>query len=304
MRKFFLSLMLCCALLTGCSTPEKSEDTHILASMYPIYVAAANITQGVQGVHLELLAPATAGCLHDYQMTTADRTRVQDADIVLINGLGMETFLDKMLDGKTVVDTSRGYDAIPYAHEDHDHDEHEGHDHDHGEINPHIWTSPDGAIWQAIHIRDALCEADPKNAQAYVDNAQVYLDALMDLQSNMHTSLAPYAGTKVAVLHDSLAYFAREFDLEIVSVLKDDPDAQLSAKEITEAAASIRENGAAAILSELQYENSPAAQTLARETGLAVYDLDTAVTGDEANLNAYLEAMDYNTVYLATAWGH
>lgn len=298
----FLSLCLASCALGGCASAEGAQDTLILASMYPVYLAAANIADGVQGVRVESLAPAGAGCLHDYQMTTSDRQRVESADILVLNGLGAEDFLSGLLEGKQAIDASEGYETLLSGA--HDHEEHDDHDeHDHGEINQHIWTSPDGAIWQAIKIRDGLCEADPKNAQAYVDNAQAYIDSLMELQSNMHASLKPYEGMKIAVLHDSLAYFAREFKLEIVSVLKSDPEAQLSARELTEAARAVREEGALAIFSELQYRDSAAAATLARETGLEVTELDSAVTGEEGNLLAYLEAMDYNTLAVAMALG-
>jgi zinc transport system substrate-binding protein len=308
-----LSKTLCCFFLAAlcltnaaCSSQQESEGVTILATFYPIYTALLNIAGGIDGVKVEMLAPATAGCLHDYQLTTADRGRVDAADIIVKNGAGMEAFLDKVTDGKQVIDASEGFALVaPSVEHDHEADEHEAEDHadEHAdEINPHVWVAPEGAIYQAERIRDGLMDADPTHADQYYANANAYIDSLLELQSNMHASLAPIKGGKVVMLHDSFAYFAQEFGLEVVAVLKAEPESQLSAKEINDAAGIAASEGAVAIFSEVQYDDA-AAQTLSRETGIEVYALDSAVTGEADTPAAYLEAMDFNTIVIAIAMG-
>ncbi len=297
---FVLTLLIALMSFTGCSPAQETGEAIILTTFFPIYVATANIAAGVDGVSVAMLAPPTAGCLHDYQLTAGDRQRVEQAGIVVMNGMGMESFLDKLLSGKSAIDASEGYEPLP----SYEGEGHEGHGHDQEEGNPHVWVSPEGAIYQAERIRDGLMDWDPKHADQYAANAQEYINALLDLQSNMHTTLAPYAGVKVAVLHDSLEYFAREFQLDIVAVIKTEPEAQLSAKELAQAAATIRSEGAVIIFSELQYADDPAAEALSRETGVLVFPLDSAVSGDGDDPDAYLKAMDYNAVSIDLALGY
>ena len=99
--KRILSALLCAAVcltgFSGCGTPAKeSSRLKLLASFYPIAIMALNITDGVEGVAVESMAQQQTGCLHDFQMTTADMKKAETANAFLINGAGMEGFLDKI----------------------------------------------------------------------------------------------------------------------------------------------------------------------------------------------------------------
>lgn len=114
--KRILSALLCAAVcltgFSGCGTPAKeSSRLKLLASFYPIAIMALNITDGVEGVAVESMAQQQTGCLHDFQMTTADMKKAETANAFLINGAGMEGFLDKISDQLPelpVIDSSTG----------------------------------------------------------------------------------------------------------------------------------------------------------------------------------------------------
>ncbi len=96
--KQILSALLCAAVcltgFSGCGTLAKeSSRLKLLASFYPIAIMALNIIDGVEGVAVESMAQQQTGCLHDFQMTTADMKKAETADAFLINGAGMEVFL-------------------------------------------------------------------------------------------------------------------------------------------------------------------------------------------------------------------
>ena len=140
MKKKGLVLFLLSALLfTACGTEKnKTEETDkltVVTSFYPVYLLAQEIVQGAEGIRLENMAQPQTGCLHDYELSISDMKLLETADIFIINGGGMESFLEQALERYpelTVVDTSEGIALLEEkAHHHHDEEkEHEHHDHD------------------------------------------------------------------------------------------------------------------------------------------------------------------------------
>lgn len=116
MKKKGLVLFLLSALLfTACGTEKnKTEETDkltVVTSFYPVYLLAQEIVQGAEGIRLENMAQPQTGCLHDYELSISDMKLLETADIFIINGGGMESFLEQALERYpelTVVDTSEG----------------------------------------------------------------------------------------------------------------------------------------------------------------------------------------------------
>jgi zinc transport system substrate-binding protein len=114
---------------------EQADGKTVLATTYPIYVAAQRILGKDTSVALTRLDGAASGCLHDYQLSPSDRRAVQEADLILMNGAGAETFLHGIVDEAKCVDTSAGLNLLCSAH-DHDHG---GEEHHHEEeYNEHL----------------------------------------------------------------------------------------------------------------------------------------------------------------------
>ena len=102
MKKFLsLALIILTFALVGCGGEKKSDDKlKIVTSFYPIYLETMNITRGVSGVEVVNMTPPQTGCLHDYQLTPEDMKLLETADIFVVNGLGMESFLDKVVEAR------------------------------------------------------------------------------------------------------------------------------------------------------------------------------------------------------------
>lgn len=290
-------------IFSGCS--KESIDTskfNIVTSFYPMYVATANIVDGVEDVELRNLTASTTGCLYDYQLTTSNMVTLSTADVLIVNGGGMENFIEKALEtyeNLKVIDAS---DGIIHEHEEeeieHNEEEELEHIHEHGE-NAHIWVNISMHIEQIKKIRDELVKIDSKNAEAYIENANNYILKLEDLKARMHQSLDNIENKKIVTFHEAFEFFAEEFDLEIVAVIEREPGTYPSAGEVANIIDLVRSKEVKAIFVEPQYSRS-AADTIARETGVPVYTLDPIVTG-ELDKDSYIELMNCNLEVLEEA---
>ena len=262
------------------------EPLRVVTSFYPVYVATLNISAGVPGVEVHSLTSPHIGCLHDYQLTAGDVRQLADADLLLANGAGMETFLGKVKEQSPslrVVEVSEG---IPLM-----------------DGNPHVWVSFEGASRQADNIAEALALAAPEKADTFRANAETYKAALAALDEKMKSSLAPYAGTPIVTFHEAFPYFARDYKLDLVGVIAREPGTEPSARELADTIGLVRERKVKALFAEPQFADK-SAQVISRETGVKVYELDPVVTGpsepSEAR-GAYLRAMEKNLGVLQEA---
>ena len=287
MRIKFFALLFCSAFcfaaLQGVSA---SETTRVVTSFYPVYVATLNVTGGVPGVEVHNLTSPHIGCLHDYQLTAGDVRQLADADLLLANGAGMESFLGKVQEQAPSLRVVEVSDGIPLM-----------------DGNAHVWVSFEGARQQVDNITSALVEAAPRQADAFRANAEKYKSALAALDEKMRTALAPYAGTPIVTFHEAFPYFARDFNLDLVGVIARESGAEPSARELADTIELVRTRRVKALFAEPQFPDK-SVQVIARETGLKVYELDPVVTGpsepSEAR-DAYLHAMEKNFAVLQEA---
>ncbi len=286
----------------------------ILATTYPVYLLARNVVQSNPGAQVDLLIPAQTGCPHDYALTPKDMQKLAQADVLLLNGLGLDDFMLKALPnakpGLVVVDSSAGITPLKEdnAHEDgdEDHDGHDhaarhgheesghGHHHDHGGVNPHAFASPRLAAVMVKNMAQGLAKADPQNAASYESNASAYEKVLSGLSDRLAAlgNKAPNKG--IALMHDALSYMARDGGLEVVAVIQEDEDAQPSAGRLITVAKILREHKPALIASEPQYSDK-AVQTLAREVGIPAAQLDSLASGPASpSLDHYEKTMNNN----------
>lgn len=263
-----------------------NQSLRVVTSFYPVYVAVLNVTAGIPGVEVSNLASPHIGCLHDYQLTAGDVRRLADADILLVNGAGMEPFLGKVAQQSPKVRVVEVSEGIPLLDD-----------------NPHVWVSFEGARRQTDNIAAALAAADPDRADAFRANAAAYNAALTALKEKMRTALAPYAGTPIVTFHEAFPYFARDFGLDLAGVIEREPGAEPSARELADTVKLVRARQVKALFAEPQFPDQ-SAQVVARETGVRVYSLDPVVTGPSdpaAARGAYLQAMEKNLEVLQEA---
>lgn len=302
---FFLTLIVLVAILVGCSnTKENEEDNtfNIVTSFYPMYIATSNIIDGVEDVKLTSLASPDVGCLHDYQLTVNDMITLEKADAFVINGGGMESFLDKAISNypelkiiNAFVDDEDVEDGDVEEHQDDNHTEH-GHQH---ESNAHVWVSVSLYIEQVEKICDELKKINPENAERYESNKTNYIKKLDVLRQEMHNGLDKLQKKNIVTFHEAFYYFAKEFNLNIVSVIEREPGTSPSAGELVDIIKEIESKDVNAIFVEPQYLKT-AANTISYETGIGVYELDPVVSGNFEK-DAYEQKMKKNLDVLMEA---
>lgn len=296
MRNRMFSLLLLVCLLALPSACAEAPALQVTASFYPMYCLALNLVRDVPGVAVSCLAPTSVGCVHDYQLTTEDRRVLDQTDLLILNGAGMEAFLDTMLPqlSATVVDTSAGLPLLPVEGA-----AVRGAD---PVYNEHVWVSLPLAIRQVDAMAQALSEVDPVHAGQYEANRAAYTQTIQALYERMREALAPYAGTPIVTFHAAFDYFAADFDLNIVAVLRREPGSAPSARDIAAVVDIVRRRNVRSLFVEPQYPRD-AADVVARETGITPYVLDPVVTPAEgvADVDAYVHAMEQNLATLLEA---
>jgi zinc transport system substrate-binding protein len=165
-----LSVLLCLLLIafSGCTPVEHLQsDYQIVTSFYPMYLFTRNLTEGISGVTVVNMTAQNAGCLHDYQLLSKDMKALGAADAFVINGAGMEGFLEKVIEqlpSLPVITASEGIEIL-CENAEHEHEEeqahgHAGHEH---EENAHVWLSVPNAIAEVNNIAAGLKKLLPGN---------------------------------------------------------------------------------------------------------------------------------------------
>ena len=280
-----LAMLLVCALLIGCAGASGEGKTFV-TSFYPMYVFAQNVAKDVPDVSIVNLAGESVGCLHDYQLKTRDMATLEKADALIINGGGMEQFMDKVIAQQPdlpVINAGSGIEML-CGEEGHNHEGHD-HDHEHEIFNAHVWLDPALAIRQVQNIADGLAAVDAVNAQRYQENAGSYIARIEALHGELKESLVPLAGSEIVTFHEAFAYFAQAYDLHVAAVIAGDSGEEPSTRQIAKLCDLVNTLKVKALFIEPQYP-AKSAETIARETGAKVYTLDPVVTGDGA-MNSY-----------------
>lgn len=291
---FLLSLLL--LVLSGC-TPEKNNGkTLVVASFYPVYIFTMNLLDGINDVELECMAEQNIGCLHDYRLLAKDARLLADADIFVINGAGMESFLEdvyKNTENLVVVDSSEGIELL--SEEEHEEEHEEGNEEEHGHhhgANSHIWMSVDNAIKQVKNISDALCEALPENKARISVNRDMYISELQLLKADLLKESFELRNMPIITFHEAYNYLARDLSLNIVCSIESDEGGEPSAKELAELTETIKDSKIKVLYTEPDYKGS-AAEILSFETGAQICVLNP-VTRGEKTLTAYEDIMREN----------
>ena len=292
---------LACALalaLTGCGGPPAEDDAlHVLATTYPVYLFTTAVTEGAEGVEVDLLVNQPTSCLHDYTLTVTDMKAVQRADVIVMNGAGLEDFLADALDGSeaVVIDCSAGLDLLPAQG-------HEGHHHD-TLYDPHIWMDPSYAAQMVEAIVQGLSALDGGGADLFRLNGDLAQQTLAGAAADWARELERWQGRSIITFHDGFQYFASFLGLDIYKAIEEEEGATVSARELKEIISLLRqeEPGDIPIFTEVN-GSTASAETIAREVGCQVYELSMLMSGEGTGIQPYLEAMERNIQAITEAF--
>lgn len=291
------SLSTACRQTAPTSQPAASPKT-IVCSFVPMYVFARNIVGDTPDLRVELMIPASLGCPHDYELSTTDARRLQQASAVVLSG-GLETFagdaVRRLNPAAPQIEAWNGCSLIKsdeIAHDDHVHA---------GESNPHVWLSPTEAIRQVQNIAAGLAAAFPQHRAEFLANADRYIQRLEAVRSDLAAAKSNMHRKQIVTSHDAFAYLARDLGLDVVAVLSTSPRQEPSSAELARIVKTIRAKHAAAVFCEPRGERV-VAETVARESGVPLFELDTLTTAtDDPPLDYYEQRMRTNLKTLAEA---
>lgn len=248
---------------------------HVVTSFYPMYIAAENIIGGCEGVSVQNLSEPQTGCLHDYQLTTEDMASLSEADVFVVNGGGIESFLPDVAarcPTLSVINASEQIDLL--------------------EDNAHAWMSLPEHMLQVQTIADSLARLDSGHRAVYQENCAHYLAELQELYAQQQETAQASGAANVVIFHEAFDYVAGDYGLSVAGSMDLDEERQVSAGETADIIRKINENGVTLILAEELY-GKQMCETVERETGIRTVYLDTCVRGDY-DADSYLNAMREN----------
>jgi len=287
-------------IVSSCGQPAapaaRTGKLRVLTSFLPVQ----SHTAAIAGDHAEVrqLLSADTGP-HDFQLTPADVKQLAEADVFIVNGAGLEEWLEELTAtaGRpqlVVVDLSRDLaltgNPAPFA----------AAGAPEAGKNPHTWLDPVLASQQAATILAALQTADPANAAAYAANAADYARQLDALDVEYRTTLAPLENKNLVTFHDAFPYLASRYGLTYIGCISEFPEKDPPPQQLAALVDAIRDAKVGVLFAESGYAPD-LLKEIARQTGARVSQLDTMELG-LGHPSAYLERMRGNLAALKAAF--
>lgn len=255
------------------------------------------------------------GDAHVYQPTPADARTVLSADLVVVNGLGFEGFLDRLLaasEYKGPIVTAAAAVTPLATEEEHAHEAEHAHEtehaeadgHDHGPIDPHAWQSLGNARLYVAAIADGLCAADAAGCDSYRANADTYSGeiAALDAEIRSRVEAIPQARRTVITSHDAFGYFGAAYGVTFLAPQGVSTESEASAADVAGLVRQVRETGVKVLFVE-NVSDPRLLEQIARESGAtiggALYS-DALSAASEPGAT-YLDMMRHNADMLVGA---
>ncbi|MBQ8173100.1 MAG: zinc ABC transporter substrate-binding protein, partial [Mailhella sp.] len=301
-----------CLSLPAHATPSEGSERVLTATVFPIWILLKELAKDVPGVSVNLLLPAGSGCPHDYAMTPNDRCRLAKADILVMNGLGLEGFLGHaakrsslLKPGSSVVIAARGLSDILPAEGSCNGHSHSDHGKDARSANPHIFAAPSMMANMARSISSQLAQFDAANAAAYLAGGEKTASRLEALAAECRAAGQKLVRRVIVTQHNIFDYLARDMGLEVAAHVQSHDGQEASARAMLDLVRLIRSKGVGAVVVEPQYP-ARTCRTLAAETGIPCISLDPAANGPDSlpsPLDWYEKLMRENLRTLEQALG-
>jgi zinc/manganese transport system substrate-binding protein len=284
------------AALMASGPAAAQEKLKVTASFSILGDLVKNI--GSERVEVGTLVDAN-GNAHVYEPSPADSKRLADATVIVVNGLGFEGWLDRLVkaSGTTapVVVASNGVKPLQRA---------DAADHDHGRTDPHAWQSVGNVKVYVANIRDALSKADPTGKGVYTANAAAYLAKLDALEKEVKDTVAkiPADRRRVITSHNAFGYFQNAYGITFTAPQGMSTEAEPSAKDLAAIIALIRKEKISAVFLENVTDErlirQIASETRAKIGGTLYSDALTDASGPAPS---YIDLIRHNVRELAAA---
>jgi zinc/manganese transport system substrate-binding protein len=307
MRRLSFVMTLFAGLVAVAPAARAEAPIDVIAS----FSILADFTRNVAGERASVTAlVGPGGDAHVYTPSPADAKKVSDAKIVIVNGLGFEGWLPRLVKssgGKApIIEATQGIRPREADDDGDSHGQDKGHGHDHGDehVDPHAWQSVANAKIYVANIRDALIKADPDGAATYRANADVYLAKLGALEREVRESVAkiPAPRRKVISTHDAFGYFAGAYGVAFIAPQGVSTESEASAKDVAKIIKQIKGHKIPAVflenVSDPRLMRRIAAETGAKVGGTLYSDSLTAENGEAPT---YIDMVRHNIKALTGA---
>jgi zinc/manganese transport system substrate-binding protein len=303
MKPFPLAVSLFGLLLAA---PATAADVRVVAS----FSILGDMAHAVGGDRVEVTTIVGPDAdTHVYEPKPSDAVAMSKADLVVVNGLGFEGWVDRLKGasgyaGAWVI-ASDGVATHAMAEDDHDdHEDNGDHGHDHGVLDPHAWQSlSNGAIY-VENIRQGLCTADAAGCEIYSANAKAYVESIMALDADVRARIdaIPVQQRKVITSHDAFGYFADAYGVAFLAPEGASTDAEPSAAGVARLIIQIKSEGVKALFLENMSDPRLVSQ-IAKETGIqpggTLYA--DALSPPDGPAATYLDMFAHNAALLTAA---
>jgi zinc/manganese transport system substrate-binding protein len=283
-------LWLIALLLAVALSPARAQDRlNVVASFSIVGDFVRNV--GGNSVSVTTLVGPDSD-VHVYAPAPVDAKKIADAKVVIVNGLGLEGWLPRLLQasgGKApIVVATNGIAPLKLG----------------SDADPHAWQSVANAKIYVANIRDALVAADPGGAEVFRSNAQVYLlklDAL-DREVREAVALIPKARRKVISTHDAFGYFAAAYGIEFIAPSGVSTDSEASARDIAGIITQIKTSKIPAVFLE-NISDDRLIRRIAAETGARIGGtlFSDSLTGEKGDAPTYIDMVRHNIKALTGA---
>jgi ABC-type Zn uptake system ZnuABC Zn-binding protein ZnuA len=285
--------------VAGCTSSQpvwpEGKSARVLVTIPPLASFVQNV--GRDQVAVKCLCAETGP--HQRERDAQDDMALKDANLFFAIGLELdEKFADPLAEHakKSALRYVKLGEALPEnlklkgehdAHDEHDKDKKgkDAHGHEHGEYDPHIWLGIPQVKAMILTIRDELKTVDPAHAADYDGNAARYAKALDQLLADGKAQLAARKNKKIISFHESLAYFARSFGVEVADSIELGPGDEPAAGRLRDLAELCRKEHIRVIAVEPQYAQNTSAETLRRAVGtdMKLVEVDPLETAGDAH---------------------
>lgn len=255
--------------ITACSPSQQKQNDPskitVYTSFYPMYEFASLV--GGDKINLINMLPS-GGEVHTWEPSPSDIVGLENANVFIYSGSGMEPWVDVILGSiqnqdLIIVETSKN---IPLIMEDDDHDEHEKGDHDHGDFDPHVWLNPKNAKIQTEAIKNALIQVDSENKEYYEAKYAEAAKKFDELDAAYQIALESYSDAAIFVSHKAFGYLCKEYGINQIAVSGLSDENEPDAKKLAEIIDLVKEYNATTIFYQ-KNESSKIATTIAQEVG-------------------------------------
>jgi zinc/manganese transport system substrate-binding protein len=295
--------------VAACVSAAVAADTQL--KVVASFSILGDMVREIGGRHVDLTTlVGPEGDAHVYEPTPADAKTIAAARLLVVNGLGFESWLPRLIEASgssgEVIVASKGVVPRPIdgRHEEHAEADDEHHDHHHGADDPHAWQDLANGVIYVRNIGSALAAADPVNADEYARATEAYVARLQALDAEVRAKFAAVPADRriVVTSHDAFGYFGDAYGVTFVAPVGSSTEAEASAADVAQIIDQIRRENISAVFVE-NISNTKMIDQIARETGATIGgDLySDALSGLDGDAPTYERMVAWNVLQLTRA---